>query len=378
MKNNTITILWPMPPLKGISQYLEGFVPALSKHKTVQVLSFRDMYPKALYPGGNFKDSAKKILSYPHTTISHSINRRNTITWIKAWLSIEWSILHMQYRVRFLAPVYITIALIARYIKGIQIIITIHNVIPHESSRWKLYIDKLVYKTADHYIVHSENNKQQLEHIIGTKDIHVFPHGIIIHPHSKINKEQAKTSLWISTSSKILLIYWHIRPYKWLRHLLEALSLLIQEDKSYHLIIAGQCREDRSNYQEKIDTLWLSSHITRKEWFISEEESALLFSASDLLILPYTHFDAQSGVIALWLWYEIPILVSNLWWLTEIIDDSRYVFEPEDILGMKECIIRNSTIDSSDYIISLKERYSRDRIVNDYLVFVRKLGTWKR
>ena len=78
-----------MPPLKGISQYLEGFVKALSQEATVQVLSFHDMYPKSLYPGGNYKDTSKKIETYPDTTISHSINRWNPITRIKAGLSIQ-------------------------------------------------------------------------------------------------------------------------------------------------------------------------------------------------------------------------------------------------------------------------------------------------
>lgn len=373
-----ISILWPMPPLKGISQYLEGFVEALSKKSRIQVLSFHDMYPKLLYPGWAYKDNNKTISHYENTTISHNIDRWNPISRIKAGLSIEWEILHMQYRIWFLAPVYITVGFIAKYIKKIPVIVTIHNVLPHEQSRRKLMIDKLVYKLCDQFIVHSADNEKQLRSLIGTKkDIHIFPHGIIIHPHEKINKEIAQQQLWIEKNKTVLLFYGHIRPYKGLQLLLETLTSLIEKDKMYHLIIAGQCREKREKYQDYIDLEGLGQYITRIDWFVSEEESSVLFSASDLLILPYTHFDAQSGVIALWLWYEIPILVSNLWWLTEIIDDSRYVFEPEDILGMKECIVRNSTIDSSDYIISLKEKYSRDRIVNDYLVFVRKLCNQK-
>lgn len=379
MKKNTITILWPMPPLKGISQYLEGFVEALSHHNQVQVLSFHDMYPGFLYPWWNYRDKNKIINTEINTIVTHSINRRNPYSRIKAWLSIQWSILHMQYWIRFLAPIYITIALIAKYYKKIPIIITIHNVIPHESSKLKILIDKLVYSICDQYIVHSKDNQTQLTQLIGNKkNIHIFSHGIIIHPYEKKDKVQARNNLNLPIQKTILLFYGNIRRYKWLQYLLETLYKLIQHNNNYHLIIAGQCRENREEYQRYIDSHGLNNFITRIPEFISEEPSSLLFSASDLLVLPYSHFDAQSGVIALWLWYEIPILVSNLWWLTEIIDNKKYIFEPQDSDSMESCIIRNTNtnVDDTQYISWLKVKYSRDKIVKDYLVYLSKL-LWK-
>jgi len=126
--------------------------------------------------------------------------------------------------------------------------------------------------------VHSQDNQQQLQELIGkNKDIHVFPHGIITHAQPKADKQSARENLSIAQDSKVLLAYGNIRAYKGLRLLLQALHELIQQDHTYHLIIAGQCREDRSYYQNLIDKFNLQNHITRIDKFVSEQESAIIF-----------------------------------------------------------------------------------------------------
>jgi len=76
------------------------------------------------------------------------------------------------------------------------------------------------------------------------------------------------------------------------------LSELVKNDGDYLLIIAGKCREERSKYQTQIDALGMQDHILRIPGFLSEEQMNQVFCASDIQMLTYTHFDAQSAALA--------------------------------------------------------------------------------
>lgn len=161
-----------------------------------------------------------------------------------------------------------------------------------------------------------------------------------------------------------------IRPYKWLHSLLEALPLLLAKDENYMVIIAWKCREDRQVYQEIIDRHHLADHILTIDKYLDDDEVNQVFCASDMLILPYTHFDAQSGVVALGLWYEIPMIVSNLWWLTEVIDDSRFIWHGKDVLILAQKIIECNLDDAKQYVHIMKQQFDWDRIVEYYILFI--------
>lgn len=386
---NKISVLWPLPPWKGISQYVKWFVKALGSNTSVQVLDFAIMYPARIYPGGDPKQAWVSIPQYPGVTSEQLLTWRNPFSWIRAGLKIEWEVLHMQYWIWFLSPIYITVWCIARYIKKIPIIITVHNAKPHETKRNKLklnkhflftladnavsyikiYLDKFVYMTADRLIVHSETNKQQLENIIWTtKEIAIFPHGIIMPEVEKIDKQQAREELQIWIDKQVLLFFGVIRPYKGLHIALEALSLLTKENPQYHLIIAGKCRGERQEYDDKISDLVLQDHITRVAGFLDDDQLAQVFSASDIMVLPYTHFDAQSWVVALWLGYELPIVVSRLWWLTDIIDDEKYICEVNNALSLHDQVVWLEGQDTQWYIVSKQKKFSRDTIISEMLL----------
>jgi glycosyltransferase involved in cell wall biosynthesis len=328
------------------------------------------MYPKMLYPWWDPKQEqvdAPKFSNCEHLPI---LSRRNPISRIQAWYTIKGDVLHMQYWIWFLAPIYITIWIIAKYIKKIPIIITIHNVQAHEKAIRKTRIDKLVYSVASSYIVHSQDNKEQLLSIVGTnKTIQVFPHGIISPKVEPIPKNIARDTLNIPTTTKVLLFFWIIRAYKGLDTLLQAYAQLIKHDQNYVLIIAWKCREDRNIYQHIIDDLDVWTYIIRVDWFLDDDAVNTVFCASDMLVLPYTHFDAQSWVVALGLWYEIPMIVSNLWWLTEVIWDERYIWDGTSSQSLAQKIQSCNQDQAHHYILERKKHFDRDEIVQEYLLF---------
>ena len=99
-----------------------------------------------------------------------------------------------------------------------------------------------------------------------------------------------------------------IREYKGLDILLKAMNLL---NDQYQLIIAGECYGDFKKYQDIIDTLHNKTNIKVLEEYIPDEMVSTLFSASDILVLPYR--DAtQSGVVAVAYQMETPLIATNV------------------------------------------------------------------
>lgn len=367
-----ITILGPLPPWKWVSQYVDWFVEGLWKKIDTQVIDFKSMYPDALYPWWSTKQAWVGIPKYKWVNSEQLLVRWNPISWIIWGMRISWDILHIQYWIWFFSPMCIIIAILAKC-RGKKVVITIHNVQAHEKSKRKLFLDCMLYSFWDELIVHSKDNKSQLMKIMSkSKIIHILPHWIITPKVKKIEKSDAKSILGISEWDQVLLIFGNIRPYKWLKIWLEAFKLLIEEHKEYTLIIAWKCREDWSTYQNIIDDYNISENIIRIEWFLDDRQVSQVFSASDLMILPYTHFDAQSGVVALSLWYELPIIVSDLWWLTAVINEDEYVFAVDSPSEIKEIILNFDAKRSQEYIINRKTFFQRDFIVDKYLECIKK------
>lgn len=334
------------------------------------------MYPKILYPWWDFKDSSLKKPSLINSTVHEYINRYNPFSWIKAASSITWDVLHIQYWIWFLSPIALTINLIARYIKKIPVIMTIHNVLPHEMSFWKIWLDKLVYMSATWFIVHSKKNKQDLINLIwDKKPIQVIPMGILPISVKKISKQEARHQLGISWDKKVLLSVGNIRPYKWLIITLDILKELIKTDQKYILIIAGKCRDDRSIYQDRIDQLWLQEYIMRMPWFLSEDEMNQVFCASDIQLLTYTHFDAQSAALATGLDFDIPMIVSDLGWLTDVIQDRKYIIDIQDVSKSADQIkaVINDLEKSILFVQQRKKAFSWDTITTKTFEYYKTL-----
>lgn len=371
-----ISILSSFPPIKWITPYTIEFIKALDKKSEVTFLGFKDIYPEFLYPNGT-KDTSLKTPKLKNTHIYNTITWYNPFSWISAGMKIDWDILHAQWWSWPLFYIYLTIGIIAKLRKK-HIILTVHNVIPHEKSLIKNFCNNIVYKIADKFIVHSQENKKTLESIVWKKkSIMVIPHGIL-KPKEEIiwNREEFRKKYKISEDKKVLLFFWNIRDYKWLDILLGSFSELLKKDDSYFLIIAGPCWKEWGKYQKIINDKKLSHSILRIDWFVWEMQTWELFILSNLLVLPYRNFDSQSWVIATNLYYHLPIIVSNLWGLTEVISDTNLIFEVWDSSGLTakiQYLFENNLLPAKKQSLSsLKENYEWGNIVEKTLEFYEK------
>ena len=133
-KNSPVAILGSFPPLRALSNYCLALTRALARDCPINFLSFKAIYPPFLYPGRKLKmDHTFETFESNNLVISRRLTWYNPLTWVKAALTTKAGLLHAQWWSLPLGPIYLTILMGFR-LRRIPVVITIHNVRPHEKS----------------------------------------------------------------------------------------------------------------------------------------------------------------------------------------------------------------------------------------------------
>lgn len=197
-------------------------------------------------------------------------------------------------------------------------------------------ITKLIYRGSDKIVVHEDYFRNILANDYGVdiEKIAVIPHGIEKR-NDIIPKEKAKQILGVEDKNS-LLFFGYIAGYKGIETLIDAFNYL--DDKDYALFIAGgehpRLRDDL-DYQKYIKDLKDGAEKLSKNiiftGFVPEEKIPLYFSATDLVVLPYTLEMSSSGPLAFSIAYNCPFLVSDA--LKESVTLNEIIFQrnPEDL-----------------------------------------------
>lgn len=321
-----VTIISTLPPIKGLSPYTLGLVTALSKKIQLDFLGFKSIYPNFLYPGGAIDKTAKAPKFNANVRVKNSLVWWNPVTWIEAGLSIKTQVVHAQWWSWFLAPVFMTVLGIAK-LRGKKIILTIHNVQPHEKSFLKKFLNRSVIWLGDEYVVHNQSNKKLFLKLTQTKKpVQVIPIGITELKKSTLTKSQLRKKYHFKSTAKILLFFGNIRDYKGLDILIQSVGLL--KDEKIQLIIAGKPWASFEKYQNLIDQNKLKDRTSLFLEYISERKIAELFKLSDLVVYPYKEFEASSAAATLALNFGKPMVVTNVGGLPEVVLNKKVIAKP--------------------------------------------------
>jgi len=337
-----VTLIGTLPPIKGISPYCMELLKSISQKAEVEFIGFKKLYPDFLYPGGTAV--ADKSYSIPYSKgaeIRNILSYYNPFSWIWAGITAKGDVIHAQWWSPVLAPVFFTIMVICKARKK-KIVLTLHNIQPHEKSMITNFLNKSILTLGDAYIVHSYKNKETLSkaHGISQDDVSVIPHGILRpSPLNGVSTKDARAYLDIPLNRKVLLYFGNIRPYKGLDILLRALAYVKDDVDDVTLIIAGEPWTDWADYERIIEENGLDPYIIKRLGFVPPEEVEYYFLASDVVVLPYKYFESQSGVGALALPLKKPLIVTNVGGLTDFIKDRRAVAKPNDVMDLADRII---------------------------------------
>jgi glycosyltransferase involved in cell wall biosynthesis len=338
---SVVAILGSFPPLRALSNYCLALTRALTTDRQIVFLSFKAIYPSFLYPGRKLKeDNTFELFESHKLKVFRRLTWYNPLTWIKAALTTPAGLLHAQWWSLPLGPIYITIMLGFR-LRRLPVVITIHNVRPHERSYLFKMLSGFLYRLGDHFIVHTAQNRRQL-----LNDYHLDPANVSVIPHgplgqaisSPLSVAEARKALNLPTDKKLMLLFGAIRPYKGIDTAIKALAALKHSHRDLHMLIAGKRWIDWQPFNQLIKNHGLSDRITTHLRYIPTGDIHLYFQAADLVLLPYHHFDSQSGIGLTAIAYHKPLIVSRTGGLPELVTDKRWVVAPESPADLAEAI----------------------------------------
>lgn len=317
-----VSMLGAFPPqAQGIQMYCCGLGEALSRVCALDAIGFRRMYPAWLFPGvkENF-DPGKAPMRGEDLRVSHPLAWYAPWGWLAAALRVRADVFHLQWWSLPLFPVAALFVLVMR-LRGIPVVITVHNVLPHERSRGFVGAGRWLCRRAARVLVHSAVNREQLIAHYGVapeRVVHV-PHGSPA-PEAIPDRAAACVRLGLRPERQYILAFGVIRPYKGVGDLIEALAQIAAAHPAVDLIVAGKPWVAWEPYAAQIVLHGLEARVHTALDYIPESAVGDYFAAADLVVLPYTHFDAQSGVGAQALAYGKPLLVSTTGALPEWVD----------------------------------------------------------
>lgn len=204
---------------------------------------------------------------------------------------------------------------------GFNVVLIIHDVESFIYSSSKSRIQKIC-RYAGHLVVHNEFTKNELLKILGENGpviINQIPHGnFSVLAKEKIPQNEARKRLSFPVDQPVILFFGMIKPSKGLDVFLEALPLI---NGSVRSVVAGRMRgHDFHPYEKIIQRTSMQDKIDLRIRFIPNDERNLLFSAADVIVLPYRKI-YQSGVLLMAMSYGLPVVASNLPAMREIIRD---------------------------------------------------------
>jgi len=195
---------------------------------------------------------------------------------------------------------------------GLRTIFVIHNVIPHEALPWDKWIARNVLRLGDAHLVQAANEEDRLLSLIPDAHPTLCPMPVfnLFPVENSITKNEAKEILGIRKDIPLLLFFGIVRPYKGLKHAIEAVSILKNTGVKVQLIVAGEFWEEIATYEDQISHLHLNDQVTLVNKYIPDEEVGRYFTAADVFIAPYID-GTQSASVKTAISFNLPVLVTE-------------------------------------------------------------------
>ncbi len=228
---------------------------------------------------------------------------------------------------------------------GKKIVFTAHNVYREARDntatplRW--FSLTVMYHLVDRIIVHTPKMKEELCSLfrVSSEKVIVIPHGINNRVQKKgITPEDARRELGIVPTAHVVLFFGQIDEYKGIETLIDAAALLVQQDPSIILVVAGKPKR-QSDYILKLKTQVGKSlpekNVLLRLHFIPDNEVETYFSAADCAVLPYKRI-FQSGVLFLAYRFGVPLIATDVGSFSEDVIDgvTGFICKPDDAKDM--------------------------------------------
>ena len=316
-----IVVLGPAHPYRGgLASIMETMAREyMRRGHEVAIYTFRVQYPSLLFPG---KSQYVDAPAPDDLHIERVVNTVNPLNWIAVGRRLRRErpdMVLMKYWTPFMAPCFGAIARIARGNGVTRVICQIDNVEPHEHHIVDRPFNRYFLGAVDGFVYMSEQVHGELKAYTSAPML-FSPHPMFENFGEAVDRAEACRRLGLDPDIRYMLFFGLIRDYKGLDLLLRAWASARPE--GYRLIVAGEFYASREKYVSLIDESGLRDEVALHDRFIPDDEVKYYFSAADCLVLPYRSA-TQSGVTQIAYNFSLPMIVTDVGGLPEIVPDGR-------------------------------------------------------
>ena len=338
-----ITILGPAHPYRGgLASIMEIMARTFQRRgDEVDIKTFTLQYPSLLFPG-----ESQTVATPPPADlrICRCVNTMNPLNWVRVGRRIRRErpdFVLMKYWTPFMAPCFGTIARIARGNGHTKVLCQIDNVEPHERHLTDKPFNRYYLHSVDGFVYMSEQVHSELRAYSDAPAL-FSPHPLFENFGERVERSEACVRLGLDPATSYVLFFGLIRDYKGLDLLLDAWAQLRRAGRTEgrRLIVAGEFYTAREPYLNRIADSGLQDEVLLHDRFIPDDDVKYYLSAADFVVQPYKTA-TQSGVTQIAYNFELPMIVTDVGGLPEIVPDGRvgYVCRP-DAAGVADALVR--------------------------------------
>ncbi len=330
--SRNIVIIGPAHPLRGgLSTFNERMAREFLKNSDkVTLYTFSLQYPSFLFPGTTQYSSEPAPIDLD---IRVMINAVDPLNWVRVGRKLKKEkpdLIIVRYWLPFMGPALGSILRIARSNRHTKVICIADNILPHEKRPGDKLFTAYFVGAVDGFVTMSDKVMQDLRMFEMTKPAITLHHPLYDNFGERISQKEARAFLHLPDEKKILLFFGFIRKYKGLDLLISAMDDERIKDMGIVLLVAGEFYQNSEPYLEQIKALGLEDRILLHTHFITDSQVKYYCCAADAIVQPYRSA-TQSGVTPLAYHFEVPMIVTNVGGLPNMVEDGKsgLVAEPE-------------------------------------------------
>lgn len=337
-----MVIVGPVHPFRGgIAHFTTSLANTAARAHSVEVLSFRRLFPKILYPGGSDQDPSRSPFGL-ECPAEYALDSLNPLTWLAAARRIASrppDFVVVPWWTTFLA---LPLGWLARLVRrrGVPVIFLVHNVLPHERRRSDRALARWALRGGDGYVVLTPAEKSGLMNLLPRAEVvAVCPHPVYrLFAAGRIDKADARRRLGVPQGEPLLLFFGFVRRYKGVDSLLDAIKLLHDHGRAPYLLVAGEVWDGEARLRRRIESLGIQERVRVDNRYIPNEEVGTYFSAADVFVAPYTA-GTQSGSLKIAQDFSLPAVVTETIAPPEGFPEGRgRVVRPGDVPALAQAI----------------------------------------
>jgi len=317
-----ITVIGPAYPHRGgIAHYTACLAHALSESGcAVQLISFRRLYPRWLFPGKTEFDPSRRPAEFPTERILSPLNPLRWLAAMRAIARFSPDLVIMAWWHSWFFPWTVFCLAWLRWIQRRRTVLLCHNIGSHDHRVADSVAWPVLSRLPHAHIVHQSDGPKRIRALNPKALVVCSPHPVYeFFCDAAVTREEARRRLNLNPSDEVCLVFGLVRRYKGVDIAIEAARLL-QDRPNFRLLVAGEFYEPRDPYDRMIQRLGLAGRAILEDRYIPNEEVALYYRAADVLVAPYREA-SHSGVVQIAVGFGLPVIASDVGGMKDLVSD---------------------------------------------------------